>query len=353
MPASNFFKTVDIQNFKSIKSMQLDCGRINLFIGKPNVGKSTILEALALYCSPYSPENSLFLSDFIRYEKVSNLFFDQIVENDIHVSSNIGEINISFNQDKNNYDFYFTVQNDANVKNHEDKGSSMMVHSVSLTNDGVRNVHHRIPYNSPVRKYAFQKLDFSNKDINSPFFLRPPHGNNLLRIIETKPEIRKTTVKLFEENNLKILIDNQKSELIIFKEIDGIAYTIPFNLVADTLQRFIFHFAAVESNHDAIILFEEPESHSYPPYIRDLAQTIIDAATNQFFITTHSPYLFNTIVENCPPEELAVFITYMENYETKVKKLTDEELAELSNYGVDIFFNLNWFVHGEMDSATS
>ena len=45
---------VHINNFKSIKDVTLnDCRRINLFIGKPNVGKSNLLEAMSLFCLPY------------------------------------------------------------------------------------------------------------------------------------------------------------------------------------------------------------------------------------------------------------------------------------------------------------
>ncbi|RLF84116.1 hypothetical protein DRN48_06315, partial [Thermococci archaeon] len=41
-------KTLTIKNFKSIKSLKLDCKRVNVFIGKPNVGKSNILEAIGI-----------------------------------------------------------------------------------------------------------------------------------------------------------------------------------------------------------------------------------------------------------------------------------------------------------------
>ena len=42
-------KTLEIKNFKSIKHLQLDCKRVNLFIGKPNTGKSNILESAGLF----------------------------------------------------------------------------------------------------------------------------------------------------------------------------------------------------------------------------------------------------------------------------------------------------------------
>lgn len=49
-------KNIHIENFKSAKNVELtDCKRINLLIGKPNVGKSNLLEALSLFCL-YNPQ---------------------------------------------------------------------------------------------------------------------------------------------------------------------------------------------------------------------------------------------------------------------------------------------------------
>lgn len=350
MSESNFFENIVIQNFKSIRSLHLGCERINLFIGKPNAGKSTILEALSLFCTPYSTEEKPYLSEFIRYDKLSNLFFDQIITSPIEVSSNLGDVEFYYSQANENYAIGLYKNRFNNGDKVPTKETLLVVY---LDDDGKVIDVNKIPYNFPVRKYEFQKNDNKDKKSSATVFLQPPFGQNLLRVIESNTEVRKKIVELLEEIGLKMLLDSKNNELFIFKEINGIAYRIPYNLIADTLQQFVFHYAAIESNENSIIIFEEPENHSYPPYIRDLAQTIVSSESNQFFITTHSPYLFNTIVENCPPDELAVFITYMEDYETKVKKLTQEELAELSNYGVDVFFNLNWFVHGEMDSTAS
>ncbi|KAA6335511.1 DNA replication and repair protein RecF, partial [termite gut metagenome] len=70
-------KDVHITNFKSIKDIYLnDCRRINLFIGKPNVGKSNILEALSLFSLPYLQyAKKKHIRQFIRVENDSELFF--------------------------------------------------------------------------------------------------------------------------------------------------------------------------------------------------------------------------------------------------------------------------------------
>jgi len=65
---------------------------------------------------------------------------------------------------------------------------------------------------------------------------------------------------------------------------------------------------------------------------------------NQFFITTHSPYLLQNLISNLDSSMLNVFITYFEDYETKIRKLTDDELRKASEFSVDLFYNLNQFV---------
>ena len=39
--------SVRIQNFKSIRDLEFETKRVNLFIGEPNTGKSNVIEALA------------------------------------------------------------------------------------------------------------------------------------------------------------------------------------------------------------------------------------------------------------------------------------------------------------------
>ncbi len=358
MAEPQFFKNIHIENFKSIKSMDLDCGRINLFIGKPNVGKSNILEALSLFCAPYSSKDH-FLSEFVRYNNISNLFFDQNTQQSVKVETNLGHVYLLPEQSRDDFQFKISQKKLSNKLhiietsdfNNESVPFDMGIHPFNKAIKNSGDTHEdaltwsKSTYISPVKKYVFKSFDEKNRTESYNSFLKPPYGENLLRVIESNSGLRKNIASLFDEYNLKVLVDSRENEIIVFKEVDGVAYKVPYALTADTFQRLIFHYAAILSNKNSILIFEEPEQHSFPPYIRELTQTILDSENNQFFISTHSPYLFNTVVENCPADELSVFITTIENYETKVIKLTDNDLSELLNYGVEVFFNLNMFAH--------
>jgi len=82
---NNNINRLSITNFKSIKQLSIACKRVNVFIGKPNVGKSNILEAISLLGAHYSFDQNKYLSELIRYQEISNLFYDDDLLNNINV----------------------------------------------------------------------------------------------------------------------------------------------------------------------------------------------------------------------------------------------------------------------------
>jgi hypothetical protein len=52
------------------------------------------------------------------------------------------------------------------------------------------------------------------------------------------------------------------------------------------------------------------------------------------------PYFLLTLLEKTPKNDIQVFITYFEDYQTKVKPLSDDQKGELLRMDTDVFFQL-------------
>jgi hypothetical protein len=198
---------------------------------------------------------------------------------------------------------------------------------------------------SPFKFYRFRVINqFLRQEVD---FLLPPKGENLLQLLLTNKNLKKLIADIFSEFGLRIVLKPQERKIETQKEIEDVIISYPYSLVSDTLQRVIFHLAAVEINKDSIIIFEEPEAHAFPYYTKFLAERVALDKTNQYFISTHNPYFLFSTLEKTPQENIGIFITYFKDYQTKVRPLTKEEMPEILNLDASVFFNLDKFLGKE------
>ncbi|MEJ7661734.1 MAG: hypothetical protein WKG07_20220 [Hymenobacter sp.] len=66
---------------------------------------------------------------------------------------------------------------------------------------------------------------------------------------------------------------------------------------------------------------------------------------------THSPYLITEVLEEMLTNdelapELAMFVAYYEDYQTKVRQLDNDEMRAIRADGLDVFYNMARFVPG-------
>jgi len=314
-------KNLEIEKFKSIKYLKLDCRKVNIFIGKPNAGKSNILESIGIFSLPFVGE----LKGLIRFENMPNLFYDNELSEKLKITFDEAVCEIRFENGR------FIGQGT--------KGTFVdFEFDIDYLGRGNYSLY---PGISPVKFYKFMvKSQFPDQKAD---FLLPPDGNNLLQILLTNKGLRRLVADVFTEFSLRIVLKPQESKIEVQKEIDEVIITSPYSLISDTLQRIIFYLIAVETNKDSIIIFEEPEAHAFPYYTKFLAERIAQDPTNQYFISTHNPYLLLPLIEKTPKETMAIFITYFEDYQTKIRALTEEELSSVLDFDSSIFFNLDRF----------
>lgn len=347
---SNFIHDIEISNFKSIRHQKIEgCKRINVFIGYPNVGKSNILEAIGSLGivekvleqrrNPNFP-----LIDFVRLENLPGCFFQGNLSNgDAMIISNLRKV--FFEWDAFSGDLRYSCHFDEHLKMDVVFDADFLPAYNSISNSFV------IPptddallsiIRGHVYKYSFR--DFTRKSANrlSRSHLQFPLGENIGSSIQLIPDLKREVTKIFDGYGFETVFEN--GNLRLLKRINSeTVFTIGIQSTADTLQRLIFYKAAIASNNDAILIFEEPEAHMFPPYIKLFTNDIVDKKTNQYFIATHSPFVVNELMEHAL-DELNVYTVGLENGETKIKRLTDEELQEVRQYGVDLFFNLESYL---------
>ena len=283
---------IEIKNFKSIRHQKIEgCKRVNVFIGRPNVGKSNILEALSTFS--IDSKSDLF-SNYVRIGKPTTLFFNGDVDTPAQVILNeyfrvkidfksyglgavfqldrfnesfpaidseinsTGILSLSDIQDKLFKTGGFDVNNDKlKIGNFEGSGD------LRFFDNGISDKALVVKTErKAVLKYEFNKnIQFVS---DNAWRLNHPFGQNIFEIISTKKELEDEVINLFKEYSLNFVYDSESQEYKILKFIDNKIFTVSYFMVADTLKRLIFHKAAMASNKNTILLFEEPEAHMFP-----------------------------------------------------------------------------------------
>lgn len=316
-------RKLSIKNFKSIKEVNLECRKINLFIGQPNSGKSNLLEAIGL-ASFMGHGDYSNLGDFVRFENMRDFFYDHSLDQPITIDFGFGFMKFEFN----NGIFVGTYYQVASASKQVFIADYTRVTSF-WTEDRLK----------VFRFYRFKHLkQFSNPKSE---FLQPPSGDNLLSIVLTNKHTKQIVKNIFEKFGYRINLRPEEGKIDIAKELEDVLISFPYSISSETLQRLVFYLTAIQSNRDSIITFEEPEAHAFPYYTKYLAERIaLSEQNNQYFIATHNPYLLTSILEKANKEDIAIFVTELKGYQTKIIPLSDEKKEEILEMGSDVFLNL-------------
>ena len=325
-------KKLTIKNFKSIKNLSLDCKRINILIGEPNTGKSNILEAIGVLSHvPYGQ-----IADFVRFEIMTDLFYDRVLDDPIILDFDSNVLRIEF---KNGLF-------EAYLETPPKEGEALRLipyHAFTYSYQG------GMAQNYVKTLLEFKYYRFARRTIfgnQKSEFLMPPSGDNLLAVIMTRKRLKEIVKDIFGKFGYRVVLRPQEGKIDIQKESEDIIISFPYFTSSETLQRLVFYLAAIYSNKDSVISIEEPEAHAFPYYTKYLAERIaLDENKNQYFIATHNPYFLTSILEKTPKEEVEIFTTSLHNYQTIVKPLNEEQKKDiLSDMGYDVFFNIEKFL---------
>lgn len=249
--------TLKIENFKSVRKLELPCKRINVFIGEPNTGKSNILESIGLL-SFLGHGGSL--RDFVRMRNADDLFYQHDVSHPIKVQADNLLIRLDYMGIRKMYSpLDITTYRNGEVLDflYPDEYFSVDVEKY------YKSRHHF----SRFKFYRFRSREIFPSTRTD--YLVPPDGENLLFVLRTHKKLRDLVENLLAEFGLKLAFRFKEERIEIIQEIKKhVVVALPYEVISETLQRTIFHLAAVLTNEDSVIAFEEPEAHAFPYYTR-------------------------------------------------------------------------------------
>lgn len=323
-------QNLEIQNFKSIKDLKLSCKKVNVFIGEPNAGKTNIIEALASLS-----EGNDNVNDLIRFKGFAEVFYNKEVSQKAVI--NIGNLKSTIYYDSNEYKIETAIRLTEPKRYKEIRINS---HDSSLISSSHNYQSGEFP--SKVRYYQYKSL--SNFRFRKPGSLSSPFGENLIACISTNEKARNIIGEIYKQKGLRLLLDEERGEVSVIKDLGNISNRYSFESTSETLRRITFFILALETNENKVIVFDEPEANLFPFYTTYFAERLASDETNQYFFTSHNSYLINTLVAKMGPQNLNICLTYMEDFQTKIKVLSDEDVEEFVNSEFDVTLNFNYFL---------
>jgi AAA15 family ATPase/GTPase len=321
-------RELHIRNYKSVRAADLNCKRVNVFIGEPNTGKSNILEAIGLlhlFADRYKTYQEPDVSLMLRISQWNQLFYDQDLSQHISIVADKTTVELRYNDRTKRFDAH----------SGEERVESLNPDLLYVTGETL-----------PSAKFALYRFrgrgEFPSREAN---FAVPPDAPNLLELLRRK-DIHQGLRPFLNGVNLDLDLTSRTIRLGLQTTGEGIRETIylPYSALSESLQKIIFYTAIVLGNKNMVVALDMPEAHMHPPHVKKLAELIARDENNQYFITTYSPYLLMSLIEKTPKDELSVFLTYKDRNETKVKTLANEQIEEVLDMDVDVFFNLDKFL---------
>lgn len=299
-------REIEIENFKSIKKIRLDnLSRINLFGGKNNAGKTSILEALFLFYDRLNPnmlnrqygwrgiselplkEEFLFAPIFNSYDlnktiKITIKNSGVSPENlTIKFKDDLSKRVALINSNDKNFDdnvissssLLLELTNSINAKQTfelsiKENGLELNVSNGKKADKNIRFLSARQNMHPNENAILFGELDISGQASDIVEFLK---------ILE--PRLKSVT---------SITLSNNSS--LLYGDI-GIGKKVPINYMGDGIGRILTILISIVSNKNGILVIDEIENgihYSMLPKVWEMISEVANKYDCQIFATTHS-----------------------------------------------------------------
>lgn len=395
-------KRLIINDLGPIKEAIVNLGRFNIIIGKQSSGKSTVLKT-ACYCAwvekyielaqsadYYEVNESAFIDELVSYHKFDGYIKEQTYieyESDyVHFSYDNQGMKFHFEWKKRRMDYcrpkISYIPSERNIVSFIPDWKSQVsaydcvldfmkdwdvarkyIHKTSdILNLGLKYLFDEYAHEDKVLLITGKPIALTNSSsgVQSMIPLYVSVDYITRGIYKAEIELSKKRTEREREKYLNLLTNLYRQSKQIYSEIDTNYRELPIIVQIDN-EDFIFRnkdaAAAFEDyvrrysfTHCSDIYLEEPENNLFPPtqcQLIDLLVTLTKRKkhTVSMFITTHSPYVLTHLLQEKVPG-FRMFFTHQIDEEQGyvVQQATEDEIQEIYDNGLDMFFNYEAFV---------
>ncbi|MEE0937099.1 MAG: AAA family ATPase [Bacteroidales bacterium] len=336
------FKKIEIKRFRGIKDAVIgDFKRVNLFFGRNNCGKSSLLDALFLatgLSNPLLPINVNVMRGYnkTRLKDLELNFYNLDSAQPIHICVE--------NKEKRNIEISLFENNKRDV--------SFDTNTIDIHSNVIEG-EYGLKFNFEINDESFESelrfdlstttntIDFPKKYVESLrcIYLTPKYDFNtsiqgLENILKNKDEDFIIEGLRFIEPRVKDFIFTEEG---IFVDI-GIEKRIPINMMGDGVRKIVSLLTVIYDCKDGIVLIDEISNGFHYSVMSNLWNVIIKAAiknNTQLFITTHDYDSIKGLRDtalNIYDENVATF---------KLLRTSDDELKALHYSLESVDYSIN------------
>lgn len=354
--------SIEIRNFKGIKKMKISgLRKVNLFLGKNNSGKSSILESIYLISYGFSEFDSINRKDkmevllnrrcerglkgekrdteilWYNYEKSKPIQF-KLGFNNFHIEIELSDIHehplVILNEEKYGYKYWCAIHKRSYVSDGSSSKTTSLDSASSLLKIKKREMSDLLKYMEGITI------------IDSGLLHRFEEVERRIWEEVFKRRIDKEIVSLLRDG---YGLNAENITYVPFGDKDVLMVGLPRSSVRlDDLgdgsrMSFLMTSISLLSERSALLL-EEPESHQHPLGLYKTMDLILKSAkkrNNQILITTHSLELSKIVSKICSESEIELSMFFLERDNKGVvsaRKLSGEDLENLEKIGIDVRF---------------
>lgn len=379
-----------IKNFGPIKEANLTLGHVNIIIGMQSSGKSCVLKT-ACYCSWV--EKRLELTQKINGFDQGSMFIDimtdyykmvSYIQDNTYIEYETRHLKFSYDHSSKTFKMTWKskrweykrpkvsyIPADRNLVAAIPGWSSLsmdgnMIEFMSDWDRARRFIKKEENFLDLGMTYSYDSMSNSDKiqlENGKPLMLREsssgvqsllPMYVHLDYLVNGQYKDRNSKISYDQKEERKNLLstiynkfkskeEGEHSETVT---IEGYDYNFISKEEAEHFKSMCHKYINVD--HSEIFL-EEPEDNLFPPTQCKFVNWLLDAIkehNDMLFIATHSPYILNQLIK-VSPEGMNVLFTHPSNDAERsycVRQLSEEEIHEIYDNGVDMFFNFELYI---------